>query len=136
MNSHFIGHPELTQCADGRNFRVVSPFGFWTPRTGLVSVPKGFITDLASIPRVFWNLLPPFGKYTNAAIVHDYLYRTHLCSRAMADYVIWQGMRASRVGFAVRLLIWGNVRLFGWIAWRDDARRIIPHHTEVFTRHA
>ena len=38
-----------------------------------IVVPNGFKTDLASIPRVFWALFPPFGKYIRASIVHDYL---------------------------------------------------------------
>lgn len=37
------------------------------------TVPKGFITDLVSIPRIFWGIWPPFGEYLAASIVHDYL---------------------------------------------------------------
>lgn len=37
-------------------------------------VPKGYITDGASVPRIFWNILPPNkAEYLSAAIVHDYL---------------------------------------------------------------
>lgn len=122
MNAHFVGKPEIEQCPDGRNFRVVHAFGFWTKRTGLISVPAGFKTDLASIPRLFWNLLPPFGKYTNAAIVHDYLYRTQIFPRAKADKVLWQAMKFSNVRWGVRLLIYLSVRCFGGFAWRGDAR--------------
>lgn len=122
MNPHFVGKAELEQCPDGRSFRVVNSFGFWTKRTGLISVPAGFKTDLASIPRLFWNLLPPFGKYTNAAIVHDYLYRTRIFPRAKADKVLWQAMKFSNVRWGVRLLIYLNVRCFGGFAWRGDAR--------------
>ena len=39
-----------------------------------VDVPIGFVTDLASIPRIFWSILRPDGAYTYPAIVHDYLY--------------------------------------------------------------
>lgn len=38
-----------------------------------VYVPRGYLTDGASVPRIFWNLIPPWGKYGQAAIVHDYL---------------------------------------------------------------
>lgn len=38
-----------------------------------ILVPKGFKTDLASIPRFIWSFLPPNGKYQKAAILHDYL---------------------------------------------------------------
>lgn len=39
----------------------------------IIEVPKGFKTDLASIPRFLWSFLPPFGNYTTAAVVHDKL---------------------------------------------------------------
>lgn len=41
-----------------------------------VRVPCGYETDLASIPRILWTLLPPFGRYSQAAVIHDYLYET------------------------------------------------------------
>lgn len=38
-----------------------------------VVIPKAYLTDGASIPRIFWSILPPWGVYGQAAIVHDYL---------------------------------------------------------------
>ncbi len=38
-----------------------------------VDIPMGFLTDGASVPRLFWNLIPPWGKYGQATVVHDYL---------------------------------------------------------------
>lgn len=38
-----------------------------------VHVPAGFMTDGASVPRAFWSLIPPWGIYGQAAILHDYL---------------------------------------------------------------
>ena len=35
-------------------------------------VPEGFVTDGASVPRIFWSVFPPVGRYFVAAIVHDY----------------------------------------------------------------
>ena len=52
----------------------------WTPRftearkLSNVTVPKGFVTDLASIPPIFYSFLRPDGEYAYAAIIHDYLY--------------------------------------------------------------
>lgn len=52
----------------------------WSPNPDQASsfqsvvVPKGFVTDLASIPRVFWSLLRPDGEYAYSAIIHDYMY--------------------------------------------------------------
>jgi hypothetical protein len=37
------------------------------------SSPAGFRTDLATVPRVVTWLIPRFGVYTLAAILHDWL---------------------------------------------------------------
>lgn len=46
--------------------------------TKYIRVPKGFITDGASVPKMFWNLLPPWGEYGQAAVLHDYLLESGL----------------------------------------------------------
>jgi hypothetical protein len=39
-----------------------------------IVIPKGYITDGASVPRIFWSIFPPNkAEYLSAAIVHDYL---------------------------------------------------------------
>jgi hypothetical protein len=38
----------------------------------VVTIPRGFQSDGASVPRVLWSIYPPFGKYLEAAVVHDY----------------------------------------------------------------
>lgn len=38
-----------------------------------VEVPANYLTDGASVPRPFWDLLPPQGAYGQAAVLHDYL---------------------------------------------------------------
>lgn len=49
----------------------------WRPNPGqafkMVNVPEGFVTDLASVPRAFWEIMRPEGRYAYAAVVHDYL---------------------------------------------------------------
>jgi hypothetical protein len=40
-----------------------------------IKVHKGYITNGADVPRVFWWFVPPFKpKYLPAIIVHDYLF--------------------------------------------------------------
>ena len=45
-----------------------------TNKTETITVPTGFITDLASTPRVLWAFIAPF-DVARAAIVHDLLYK-------------------------------------------------------------
>jgi hypothetical protein len=42
-------------------------------------VPAGFRTDFASVPRVVTWLVPRFGAYTLAAILHDWLCSEGAC---------------------------------------------------------
>ncbi len=46
-----------------------------TNKTETITVPSGFITDLASTPRILWNVIAPF-DVARAAIVHDLLYKS------------------------------------------------------------
>jgi hypothetical protein len=40
-----------------------------------VTVPVGYLTNGANIPRPFWSLFPPNRpEYLSAALVHDYMY--------------------------------------------------------------
>ncbi len=38
----------------------------------VVTVERGFESDGASVPRAMWSIYPPFGRYLEAAVVHDY----------------------------------------------------------------
>src|SRR5438046_8797712 len=39
-----------------------------------VDVAIGFQTDFATVPRPLWIVLPKWGRYGNAAVLHDWLY--------------------------------------------------------------
>lgn len=45
----------------------------YTSDNGEVIVPTGFITDGASVPRIFRGIFSPTGRYFGAAIIHDYI---------------------------------------------------------------
>lgn len=78
----------------------------------IVTVPKGFETDFASIPFLFWIFFPPIGIWLKAAVVHDYLYRTGKKSRKEADSVFLKEIKLAPIRM---FIIWLNVRLFGWL---------------------
>lgn len=84
------------------------------------TAPLGFTTDFASIPRPLWPLLPPYGRYAAAAIVHDRDYHLGLISRAEADRRFLAGMARLRVLWGVRNAMYLAVRLFGWWAWKSN----------------
>lgn len=98
----------------------------WSPDASqdgpAVVVPAGFVTDLASIPRIFWSLLPTDGIYTFPAIVHDYLYWTQKYPRETADIVFRYGMADMKVSTVAASAIYTAVRVGGGSAWADNAK--------------
>ncbi len=110
---------------DGHNWKVAADFYYTTdvhlsgsPSNRIV-VPKGFVTDFASIPRPLWNVLPPTGAYGKAAVLHDYLYRTAgMATRPEADAVLKEAMEVIGVGWWTRQIIWLGVRAGGSSSYR------------------
>jgi hypothetical protein len=78
-------------------------------------VPVGERTDFASVPRVFVWFIPRYGRYTKAAILHDYLCGIAVpagrISRIEADGIFRQAMRELGVPFLRRWIMWAAVRL-------------------------
>lgn len=83
-------------------------------------VPAGFVTDFASVPRIAVWLIPRFGRYTPAAIVHDYLCQNLPIPPADVDGVFRRIMREQGVPPIRRWLMWTGVR---WGAVANPARR-------------
>jgi hypothetical protein len=125
---------------------VASPFAdgaYWYLREPLVwlaydgrtiTVPAGFVTDFASIPRPIWTVLPKWEKYGPAAVVHDYLYWSQDVPRAQADRYFREAMADSHVRSLKRRAIYGAVRLFGTLSWRANQRDKLAMHPRIMER--
>ncbi|HEV8037226.1 MAG TPA: DUF1353 domain-containing protein [Bryobacteraceae bacterium] len=99
----------------------------WKPNEGQeryqeVSVPAGFVTDLASIPRVFWTLLRPDGRYAYSAIVHDYLYWFQTRPREESDTILKLGMKDFSIDVVTITAIYDAVRVGGGASWSGNER--------------
>jgi hypothetical protein len=80
------------------------------------TVPHQFRTDFASVPRPFVWLLPPYGAYTKAAILHDYLCKPEAeVRRADADGLFRRAMWELGVPFIRRWMMWAAVRLASFL---------------------
>lgn len=102
----------------GNVYALVEPIRWWSGLT----VPAGFQSDGASVPRFFWRVVFPPGdsRALFAAFIHDYIYRTHPkgwskedADDAFRDLLLQDGVPSTRANLAY----WG-VRLFGGPAWR------------------
>jgi hypothetical protein len=113
--------------------RFVEPMWFllkpirWRPKPEqakdfpVVTAPRGFVTDLTSIPRVFWTLLPRDGIYTYPAIIHDYLYWTQNHPREIADMIIKLGMEDLKINAVTTGAVYQALNIFGGTAWSRNA---------------
>jgi hypothetical protein len=107
---------------DGRNWILETPLIFSSTIIGQIVVPAQFCTDFASTPQALWCDLPPTGKYTPAAVLHDYLYFSQPCTREQADNVLREAMQDLGVDWRRAELIFDGVRIGGQHAWDQDAR--------------
>ena len=89
----------------------------WEGNDEKVTVPAGFRTDFASVPRGLWNIFPPDGQYTQAAVLHDYLYYKQVYTRYKSDFIFYEAMGVLGVRGWVRSVMYCAVRSCGWIPW-------------------
>jgi len=85
-------------------------------------VPKGMLTDGASIPRIFWTLVgsPYQPRHLKAAIIHDYLYLKHegkRKARKEADDLFYCILREDGVNKVRSWLMWAALRTAAWFYW-------------------
>lgn len=84
-----------------------------------VVVPKGFPTDGATVPRLLWAILPSWGTYSRAAVVHDYLLvclkqgtpHVEAMRRKDADRIFLEAMAVCGTSRIVRYPMYWAVRL-------------------------
>lgn len=94
---------------------------------GQFTIPKGFKSDLASIPRLL-RILPGMDCYEcgiNGPVVHDWGYQhggslssSITVSRKRTDDLLRTLCRTDGVGRVRAFVVWAAVRGFGWLAWR------------------
>lgn len=85
----------------------------------IVHVPKGFTTDFASTPFFLWKT----GLYSKAAVVHDYLYRSKMVDRAIADAIFKEAMIVLGVHPIKAQVFYLAVRCFGWVGYKKNNLR-------------
>ena len=97
-----------------------------------ISIPAGFLTDLSSVPRAGRWAVSRVGPHLEASVVHDWLYvawqfegrEPTARMRRFADDVFLAAMREAEVGRFQCYLIYGAVRLGGWIPFRRKDDRL------------
>lgn len=119
--------PVIVELLPHRTFKVHEAFEYYTGAkfgNQTYQIHKGFLTDLATIPRILWPIFAPHDEYAKAAIVHDYLYMStwEKVSREDADGIFLEAMGVLNVPRTRKYLVWLAVRVFGW--WFYQKRKM------------
>jgi hypothetical protein len=93
---------------------VMADFAYQSNVAGMtITVPQGFISDFASVPRIpfVYDSLGDIAQ--RPAVVHDYLYSLGILPRDMADKVLLEAMELTEIPWSKRKLIYLGVRIGG-----------------------
>lgn len=109
----------IVQRLKGKTWEVLQDFKYQTPIiNGVVKVPSGFVTDFASVPRLPIVYFLTGNTAHKAAVIHDYLYRTHICNRRQADRIFKEAMKLTGVPGWRRFLMYSALRLCAAGTWK------------------
>ena len=109
-----------------KKFRVYLSFDYHVGSEDsdeVITIPEGFITDLASIPFGARWLIPKLGRHAQSAVLHDFLYNKRgkmankTYSRKECDQIFLEAMGVLKVPFWKRKIMYRAVRLGGFIPW-------------------
>lgn len=120
-----VGYHKDASIALGADcWQVMQPFTYRTRNphcVETVTIPAGFLTDGASVPRAFWSMLPPWGIYGQPAVVHDYLCESLMVmqdnrmvriTRQQADSIFAETLAAINVPLGKRVILEQGVDLY------------------------
>jgi hypothetical protein len=120
VNVLFTREPQLVPVHDGDGWRLLADFITRVDEPGVgcyrITVPAGFETDLASVPRLPLAYALFGGRARRSAILHDFLYETQ-AGKDYADEVFLAAMKAEGVGLATRWIMYWAVRAFGQVVY-------------------
>lgn len=111
----------LVNDEDSGVWRLEAPLVYVGEWTGVLCIPVGFETDFASVPRFLFTYMLTGNTAHEAAVVHDYLYRTpdFPITREDADKTMREAMEVTGVPAWRRTLIYAGVRAGGASAFKE-----------------
>ena len=95
-----------------------------------ITIPEGFYTDMASVPKALWFWIAPFGKHQEAALIHDYLYANsglllgleRKLTRKESDQLFYEIMKKDGTNKVKAKIMKWSVNLFGWLFWEKTEK--------------
>lgn len=102
---------------------LLRPFGYVPEGWSVpITVPAGFVTDLASIPALLRPVFDRNDASRQPAVLHDWLYCEQPCDRDLVDSLFLEALERAGVGFLRRWAMYAGVRAAGWLYWQARDR--------------
>lgn len=119
----------------GGLWELLAPLAYDSDLLGhIVTVPAGFITDFASVPRLPFFYLAEAGKGNKAAVIHDWLYSSQAVDRKTADQILREALLASGYSAITASLFYAAVRVGGGSHWNEPNNEQPASVQEVMTQ--
>ena len=97
-------------------------------------IPKGFVSDGASIPWIFTLFIDRLdANIILFSILHDYFYRTQFVPRFYADSIYESGLAITK-GLMVSRSFYAGLRVGGGVAWKNNKKKGLEKHPEAYQR--
>ncbi|MGQ0673585.1 MAG: DUF1353 domain-containing protein [Hyphomicrobium sp.] len=115
-----------------RDMRLLAPFGYVDPDGVSWDVPEGAITNGASVPWGFWNIVggPYDGPYRDAAVIHDYYVEKKTRSWEDTHRMFFNAIQARGISDTLARTMYAGVR-YGGPRWELAAVPPAPAKAQV-----
>lgn len=116
----FESHLELRHRPGHYRWELINPLRYVTLGGRAIQVPAGFLTDLASFPRIVRPVLDAQTPTTHRpATVHDFIYThlTHRFTKREADRIFYEALLEEGAGQWVAWAMWKATCIGGRGAW-------------------
>jgi len=114
-------------------WKVHEPFEYHVgcyPSNEIIKVPVGFVTNFASVPRIFWPFIYPVDTHAKSAVIHDFCYYTSYHSKKHSDFIFKEALTVLQIEPWKIFVMYWSVRLFGHCAWNRHKKRNLLKNTE------
>lgn len=108
---------------------------YYQTSLGPFTVPAGFITDHASVPRLFTPIVPPVkSAVAEASVLHDWLYNkeSHDVPRDFADLCLRQLIIANGGSKSLAYKTWLGVRMGGSFCFKKASYKDKEFYKEAY----
>lgn len=123
------GVPAFLPLSDGVTWVVTRNFTIIYPDGRKSEIPKGFLTDFLSVPRIARSFVDIWGVEGPCYVGHDWDYWIELVARSQADADAYAISRLCGTPWLRAQMTYRALQGFGWIGWNGDAKDRKEHGT-------